>query len=234
MKRFLAWVGSRELTVLLAMAGIAGGIWLFSFIASEVMEGDSQAFDRAVLLAMRRPDGKPIGPPAIQEAARDLTGLGGVTWLTLLTAFTSACFLLDGRKRMALFAAVSVGSGLALSTLLKSMFQRPRPDLVPWGAYVSTSSFPSGHSMLSAVTYMTLGAMLARSQPRKRLKVFFLLSAAFLSFLVGLSRVYLGVHWPTDVLAGWAAGASWAIVCGLCARRLQLHGTIERDRITLD
>jgi undecaprenyl-diphosphatase len=215
---------------LLAFAGIASGAWLFSFIASEVMKGDTQEFDRRILLAMRRPgDLLPIGPPAVQESARDLTALGGTTALLLITVITSGFFLLDGKKRMALFVYGSVGGGLLLSTGLKMAFQRPRPDLVPYAANVSSTSFPSGHSMLSAVIYLTLGALLARAQQRKRLKAYFLLVAAFLSFLVGISRVYLGVHWPTDVLAGWTAGASWAILCWLAARRLQVHHTIEGE-----
>jgi undecaprenyl-diphosphatase len=130
---------------------------------------------------------------------------------------------------MALFLYGAIGGGLLLSTGLKLAFHRPRPDLVPYGANVSNTSFPSGHSMLSAVTYLTLGALLARSQPRKRLKAYFLLVAAFLSFLVGLSRIYLGVHWPTDVLAGWTAGAVWAILCWLAARWLQVHQSIEGE-----
>jgi undecaprenyl-diphosphatase len=151
-----------------------------------------------------------------------------VTTLTLLTAFVTGYLLLDGRRRMALFVCGSVVSGLILSNVLKAFFHRPRPDLVPFGSYVSTSSFPSGHSMLSAVTYLTLGALLARSHRRTRVRAFLLLFAGFVSFLVGLSRVYLGVHWPTDVLAGWTAGASWALLCWLVARRLQVHQAIEQ------
>jgi undecaprenyl-diphosphatase len=227
---FFRWLGSHELGVLLAVAGIASGAWLFTFIASEVTEGDARSFDTSILLAMRRSgDLAPIGPPALEESARDLTALGGPTALALLTAFTSGFLLLDGKRRMALFVCGSVLSGLLLSTLLKNSFQRPRPDIVPHAAPVVTTSFPSGHSMLSAVTYLTLGALIARAQSRRRLKAFFLLVAALLSFLVGLSRVYLGVHWPTDVLAGWTAGASWAIVCWLFARWLQVHQAIESD-----
>jgi len=226
--RFFSWLGSHELRVLLAFAAVACCSWLFSFIASEVIHGDTQAFDRSLLLAMRRPgDHALLGPPSLQDAARDVTALGGVTALTLLTGLTAAFLLLDGKKRMALFVAGSVASGLVVSTLLKDAFQRPRPDLVPQVGYVSTASFPSGHSMLSAITYLTLGALLARSQKKRRHKAFFLLTAALLSFLVGVSRVYLGVHWPTDVLAGWTAGGCWAILCWLAARWLQIHQTIE-------
>ncbi len=228
--RFLAWLGGHELGVLLAFVGIASGIWLFSAIAGEVLEGDTQAFDQKVLLAMRRPgDRSPIGPPALQETARDITALGGATVLGLLTLITGGFLLFDGKRHLAIFVYGSVASGFLVSAILKSLFQRPRPDLVPYAANFSTTSFPSGHSMLAALTYLTLGALLGRAQERKRLKAYFLLVAATLTFLVGLSRVYLGVHWPTDVLAGWTAGASWAILCWLAARWLQSRRAIEAE-----
>jgi len=227
--RLLAWLGGHELAVLLAFVGIASGIWLFGLIAGEVMEGDTQSFDRNLLLSMRRSDRSPMGPPAVQEAARDITALGGTTVLALVTLITGGFLLLDGKRHLAIFVYGSVASGALAGAILKSLFQRPRPDLVPYATIVSNTSFPSGHSMLSAVTYLTLGAMLARSQQRKRLKAYFLLVAALLTFLVGVSRVYLGVHWPTDVLAGWTAGASWAILCWLVARWLQRRHAIEEE-----
>jgi undecaprenyl-diphosphatase len=171
----------------------------------------------------------PLGAPSVQEAARDITALGGVVVLTLVTAIAAGFLALDGKKHMALFVCASVLGGLAAGTILKDLFQRPRPDLVPYSAYASGASFPSGHSMMSAVTYLTLGALLARSQERKRLKAYFLLVAIFLTLAVGITRVYLGVHWPTDVLAGWTAGAVWALLCWLAARRLQTRRTLERE-----
>jgi undecaprenyl-diphosphatase len=227
--RLFAWIGGHELPVLLAFAGIASGVWIFSLVAGEVMEGGTQAVDQRLLLSMRHADLSPKGPPALQESARDVTALGGATVLTMLTVITVGFLLLDEKRFMALFVGGSVASGLVVSSILKSLFQRPRPELVPYGSYVVTTSFPSGHSMLSAITYLTLGALLARSQQRKRLKGYFLLIAGLLTFLVGVSRVYLGVHWPTDVLAGWTAGASWAILCWLVARRLQSRHSIEGE-----
>jgi undecaprenyl-diphosphatase len=133
--RFFSWLGGYEFAVLLAFAGIASGAWLFSFIASEVIQGDTLAFDRSVLLAMRHPgDLLPIGPPAVQESARDITALGGTTALLLITAITSGFLFLDGRRRMALFLWGSIGGGLLLSMGLKMAFHRPRPDIVPYGA----------------------------------------------------------------------------------------------------
>lgn len=228
--RFLTLVGGHELALLLAIVGVAAGIWAFGAIAGEVMEGDTQPFDRKVLLAMRRPDDLgPVGPRMLQEAARDVTGLGGVTVLGFLTLTVSGFMLLDGRRRMALFVCGSVASGLLVSATLKAAFDRPRPDLVPHAVDVPTPSFPSGHSMMSAVTYLTLGALLARSQERKRLKAYSMLLAVGITFMVGLSRVYLGVHWPTNVFAGWTAGASWALLCWFAARRLQDRRALENE-----
>jgi undecaprenyl-diphosphatase len=228
--RFLAWLGSHELGILLAIGGVAAGIWIFAIIANEVVEGAPLAFDRKLLLAMRRPgDLAPIGPPAVQDAARDITALGGVVVLCLVTAATAGFLALEGKRRMALFVCGSVASGLIVSTVLKDLFVRPRPDLVPRAAYASGASFPSGHSMLSAVTYLTLGALLARSRVRKRLKAYCFLLAALLTFMIGVTRVYLGVHWPTDVLGGWTAGAVWALLCWLAAKWLQSRRTLERE-----
>ena len=229
MTRFLSWLGSHEAAVLCAVGGIAAGIWIFALIAGEVKEGQTLVFDREVMLAMRHPDLSPKGSPEIQEAARDVTALGGLVVLTLVTAATAGFLALDGKARMARFVCVSVITGTIAASILKDLFNRPRPDIVPHAMHVSTASFPSGHSMISAVVYLTLGALVARSHERKLLKVYFLFLAVLLTFSIGVSRVYLGVHWPTDVLAGWTAGAVWALLCWLVARKLQIRHTLETD-----
>jgi undecaprenyl-diphosphatase len=228
--RVLSWLGGHELGTLLVVAGIAAGGWIFGLLADEVFEGGTRNLDRRLLLAMRHPgDLTPIGSPAIQEAARDITALGSMAILGLLTVITGIYLALDGKRNMALFMCGSVVTGWLVSALLKDLFQRPRPDLVPHAVYVSNTSFPSGHSMMSAVTYLVLGALLARSQERTRLKAYFLLVAVVLTVMVGISRVYLGVHWPSDVVAGWTAGAVWALLCWLVAQRLQSRHTLERE-----
>jgi undecaprenyl-diphosphatase len=228
--RALAWLGRHELGTLLAIGSVAAGVWIFAALADEVMEGGTRKFDRTLLLALRRPgDLQPLGPPAVLNAARDITALGGPTILTLLTAAVSLYLALDGKKHMALFVCGSIGSGSLLSNLLKDYFDRPRPDIVPHEVYAASYSFPSGHSMLSALTYLTLGAILARSHDSKLLKAYFLLMALFLTVLIGVTRVYLGVHWPTDVLAGWTAGAVWALLCWLLTRWLQRRRTLEPE-----
>lgn len=228
--RFLGWLGSHELALLLLLFSVAAGVWAFATLASEVKEGETYGFDREVLLAMRRPgDLAPIGSLAVQEAARDITALGGISVLGLVTLITAGFLALDGKKHMAYFLLISIAGGTLVSVLLKNVFQRPRPEIVPHLMYAASSSFPSGHSMMSAITYLTLGALLARSQERKRLKAYFLLVAALLSLLVGVTRVYLGVHWPTDVLAGWMAGAVWALLSWLIARWLQGRRALEPE-----
>jgi undecaprenyl-diphosphatase len=122
----------------------------------------------------------------------------------------------------------AVCGGMMLSTALKMGFERPRPDLVPHATRVYTASFPSGHAMLSATAYLTLGALLARVEKLRRIKAFFLGLAVCLTLLIGISRVYLGVHWPSDVLAGWADGAAWASLCWFAALQLQRRGQVEK------
>lgn len=230
MKPAPGWLRGSELAILLVLLGIAAGGWLFAALAADVRQGDTQAFDREILLSMRHPgDLSPIGGPALEETVRDISSLGSTVVLGLVTAITVIFLALDGKKHMAGFTLSSVVSGTILSYLLKDIFQRPRPEIVPHLAYASNTSFPSGHSMMSAVTYLTLGALLGRSHERRAVKIFFLIVAALLGFLVGVSRVYLGVHWPTDVLAGWTAGGVWALLCWLIARWLQGRRTLEQE-----
>lgn len=226
----LSWLGGHELGLLASLFVVAAGIWGFASLASEVKEGETTSFDRSIMLSMRHPgDLSPKGSRAFQEAMRDVTSLGSVSVLTIVT-FTAVVFLiLDGKSRMAYFAAASVVGGTVLSELLKDLFNRPRPEIVPHLVYASNSSFPSGHSMMASVTYLTLAALLARSHERKRIKALFMLMAALVSGLVGVTRVYLGVHWPTDVLAGWMAGSVWAMLCWLMAARLQSRHALERE-----
>lgn len=213
---------ARELVTIALLGVVAGGLWAFAEVADDVVEGDARAFDRAVLLAMRTPGdpADPIGPGWLEEVGRDLTALGGVAVLTLVSV-AAALFLWMARRPVAVaLVIVAVAGGQIASLLLKSGFARPRPDLVPHGSLVYTASFPSGHSMMSAIVYLTLGALLARVLPRLRMKLLVIACALGATALTGASRVYLGVHWPTDVLAGWALGAAWAVAWWLAADAL--------------
>ena len=155
---------------------------------------------------------------------RDFTALGSTGVLTLMVLSVAGFLAMTRKGHAAIFVLVSVVGGMLISQTMKWAFARPRPDLVPHGAEVYTASFPSGHSMMSAVVYLTLGALLARTQSDRAVKVYILTIAVSLTVLVGISRVYLGVHWPTDVLAGWSLGGVWALLCWLVMVWLQTRG----------
>lgn len=220
-----------ETAPLLTVSAIGLFGWGFLKLAGEVLEGDTFRFDRVILLALRNPANlaDPIGPSWVEEVARDLTGLGGHAILGLVTLATIAYLAMTRRRGAALLVIAAIGGGMIASALLKIGFERPRPDLVPHGARVYTASFPSGHAMLSAVTYLTLGALLARIHRPRRVKLFFLGLAVALTMLVGASRIFLGVHWPSDVLAGWCLGAAWAGLCWYAALLLQRKGQVETE-----
>lgn len=202
---------------------VAVGGWGVIELAEWAAEGDAHAVDRALLLALRNPadPSDPLGPRWLEEAMRDFTALGSMGVLGLVVAAAAGFLALARRRRTAGFVLAACLSGALLSTGLKLTFARPRPDLVPHGAEVFTASFPSGHALLSALVYLTLAALVARTLQRRRLRLFVLALAAALTVLVGVSRIYLGVHWPSDVLAGWAAGAAWALAWWAAAQALR-------------
>ena len=214
----------------LALIILGLGLLAFIGIADEVLEGDTLRFDRWLLLALRASGdpSDPLGPAWVEEMFRDFTALGGTGVLGLLTVASVGYLWLQGLRRVAVFLLLAIVGGLLLSLSLKTGFQRPRPDLVSHGAMIYTSSFPSGHSMLSAVVYLTGGALLAVVHSARRVRIYLIGCSILATVLVGVSRVYLGVHWPSDVLAGWAAGAAWAAACWLAAQWFQERGRIER------
>src|SRR5579875_168785 len=225
----MAWLGGLDLVLLLAVLAMVAGLLGFLAIADTVMEGKTQRIDERIVRSLRDPadPSDPMGPHWLEEVGRDLTALDGVAVLGLVTMAVVG-FLLIRRTYHAvgLVIGATVG-GLVLSLLLKSAVSRPRPELVPHLSAVYTSSFPSGHSMLSAIVYLTLGALLARLFEGPAIKLYIILTAMLLTLLVGVSRVDMGVHDPTDVLAGWSVGLAWAILCWLAARRLQRQGKVE-------
>lgn len=214
----------REIAPLILLCLAASLTIVFASIAENVLQGDLTDFDHAVFLALRHSanPSEPLGPHWLQVAARDVTSLGSPAVLTLVTAVSLGVLALKRQWGAALFILASVCSGSALGFSLKALLQRTRPDLAAEAlAETQTYSFPSGHAFLSAVTYLTLGALLAKMEPQPAVKVYILAVAIAIALMVGVSRVYLGVHWPTDVLAGWCAGAAWAVLCLLIAERMR-------------
>jgi len=208
-----------ELGAVAALLVLAGGALAFLDLSEDVAEGDTAAFDLAVLKALRLP-GDPnslVGPKWLHVAAADVTALGSITVLTLVVTLALALMLSLRRWSEALVVLVGAGGGVAISQGLKQLFGRERPDLVYRAVEAANPSFPSGHAMLSAVVFLTLGALAARFATLKRVKALALGAAVLLSLLVGASRIYLGVHWTSDVLAGWSLGAAWAMACWVAA-----------------
>ncbi|HEY5830127.1 MAG TPA: phosphatase PAP2 family protein [Hyphomicrobiaceae bacterium] len=227
----VAHVNRIERGMLLIMIVAAVLLFVFAVLADEVAEGDTRAFDERVLLALRAAGdpADPIGPRWFEEMMRDFTAIGGTGVLVLMVLAVAGFLTLTGKGHAALAIIVAVSGGTLLSQTMKWAYARPRPELVPHGAEVYTASFPSGHAMMSAIVYLTLGAMLARTQSSQAVKAYIISVAIFLTVLVGTSRVYLGVHWPTDVLAGWALGALWAIASWLAMLWLQARGQVEDE-----
>jgi undecaprenyl-diphosphatase len=217
------WVDVREVRVLAALLAAAVCAWAFIELAEEVLEGETQAFDEWVLQVLRRPDGSglPRGPNWLLEAGRDITALGGPAVLLLVTSLAVGYLLLQRQYTTAGFVSFAVLGGWLLCLSMKLVFARERPAIETPLVWLITPSFPSGHAKLSAVVYLSLGVLLARAQTSHPMKLYVLGVAALLTFLVGISRVYLGVHYPTDVVAGWVAGLAWTLPWWAAARYLQ-------------
>ena len=201
----------RELMLLMLGIGVCLLLWGFLALASEVMEGDTTTLDTRILVALRKSDdpSRPIGPSWVENSLLDLTAIGGPTVLGLVVVAVVGFLVLQTRYHTAIVVLATAASGELVNYVLKNVFLRPRPDVVPHLRNVTTSSFPSGHAMESAIIYLTLGAMLMRLSERRITKVYTMGIAIALTLLVGISRVYLGVHYPTDVAAGLLAGTSW-------------------------
>jgi undecaprenyl-diphosphatase len=224
--------GWREFVLLLAVAVISGSILIFVGVTDVVREGELYETEIRWMRALRSAEdpSRPIGPLWLERWSRDITALGSGAVLTLVTFLVAGYLLIDRGYASAVLLLVSVGGGTLLTTSLKGFFARDRPSVVPHLTDAFFTSYPSGHSMMSSVVYLTVAVLLARTLERRRLKIYCVSAAMFLGFLVGLSRVYLGVHYPTDVVAGWAGGTAWALLCWLTAYWLEKRGKVEPER----
>lgn len=220
--RIWQFVRRFEARVLIGLVLVAGALWAFLNIADEMAEGETRALDSRIILALREPGdlNNPIGSKNVEEAVRDITALGGTTLVVVVTVVAVLAFAFHKKRVHALVMAGAVLAAWGSSQATKALYGRPRPDLVPHEAYVYSASFPSGHSTMSTAAFLTLAMLVASLEPRRRSKALAYVLAGLVVAGVGFSRVYLGVHWPTDVLAGWCLGAMWALVSWIALRAL--------------
>jgi undecaprenyl-diphosphatase len=204
-----------------ASALVLGGV-----IAGDLIAGRSFRFDAPILLALRVPGhlDVPIGPLWLRQSAIDISALGGFTLMWLFGGSGILALILIRRRAEAAWIATSLIGGSLLSTTLKDIIHRPRPALVPHLAWVDNASFPSGHALISAATYLTIALMLAGLVQARAARAAIVGFFSVVVVLIGCSRVYLGVHWPSDVLAGWCFGTVWAIAVFWVNRRLRGWG----------
>ncbi len=213
-----AWIRkyySSEVAFLFYIFGMVVTLLIFIEIADAVTEGETKSIDNSILLSMRDSGdpSKPIGPERLQYIVRDITALGSMTILTLITLFVVFYLFLKREIRSIIYVLSASIGGLILVQILKFAFSRQRPEIVTHLASEISMSFPSGHSAMSAVIYLTLAVLISRIEKSAKTRIFIVSAALIITFLVGVSRVYLGVHYPTDVLAGWMIGLFWALLC---------------------
>jgi undecaprenyl-diphosphatase len=227
---------ARDRAQLQLVAGAAGVLALalgFVVVAGLVTGGSTRHFDEWLMASLRQAHDPSdmIGPRWLEGAALDLTALGGWVVLGLTVLAVTGYLLLHGLRRNALFVFAASAGGWMLNWALKAAFDRARPDIVPHLREVMTSSFPSGHAMTSAAVYLTLGVLLMRIAEGRLARYYCLAMALLVTFLVGASRVVLGVHYPSDVLAGWLAGTCWALFCLVVELRVERNAGLRQERL---
>lgn len=197
--------------LLIAMAVMLAGVAAFAALADAVTSGETEAVDRSILLWMNRQ-----ASPRLDDFAMNVTALGSGLVVGIVVAVASVYLWGSRHRYSAVLLWIALGGSWILSSILKAFFNRPRPDLFPWRTpHAFQASFPSGHSITAMVGYATLAYLVARLIPQRGLRWFTVCAAATIVALVGWSRMYLGVHWPSDVLGGYATGLAWASFCGL-------------------
>jgi undecaprenyl-diphosphatase len=214
-KDFFLNLAQKEFRVFMVVFFVVTTGWLFVIISSNVKDGSTQKFDESIIELFRQPGdkSKPIGNEEISNSVRDITALGSGTVLFIITAGVAGFLILRKDYHSLLMVLFAVIGGALIDMWFKDLFGRERPLLVYRLVQANSLSFPSGHSMMSAVVYLSLAVLVSRILIRRIMRLYVIITALFLSLIIGLSRIYLGVHYPTDVLGGWTLGLFWAGIC---------------------
>lgn len=222
-----------EIRIVFTILLMTLGLLVFLVITGVVVSGSTRHFDEMIVTAFRESGNvsRPKGPYALVGIMRDITSLGGATFVTLTTLIVAVYLLLQKKRRSLMLVLLATLGGGLLESVLKTLIARQRPgplfQLMPEYSH----SFPSGHSMMSAVVYLSLAVLLARIQKRRAIRIYVIIVALFLTFIIGVSRIYLGVHYPTDVLAGWSLGLAWASFVWFLSWKLELKDKKEENLI---
>lgn len=227
LRKLRAWAAASDLTVPGILVGAGVLALIFLRLGHEVAEADTDAIDTRILLALRASPSDPLGPRWVENAVMHISALGSGAVTTLFALIAVAYSIIARRPRFALLVAVCAIGTAVIMGVLKGLYNRPRPSVVTHIDPPGGLSFPSGHSMISMALYMTLAILISRALPERALRRFVIGTGLFLTLIIGVSRMYLGVHYPTDVLAGWTAGGAWALICGAIAYRLGRKHEIE-------
>jgi undecaprenyl-diphosphatase len=224
------WVG-REPLVFVSLLLVVLGVWGVITLYQDIRGGEIPGFDTVILKALRQPDNPRhlVGPEWMESTVRDVTALGGVIVLAMVVMGVCGFLIMIRHHHMMWLVLASTVGATVVNTTLKAVIDRPRPEVVPKLTDVRSESFPSGPSAMSAAVYLTLGGLLAQTVKKRRLKLYCLAVAVLLTVMVGFSRVALGVHYPSDVMAGWSLGLAWSLLCWLTARYLQRRGAVEQE-----
>ena len=203
----------------------AAAIWGFATIAGEVREGDTQAFDEAMLHLI---DEHRVA--WVERSLLEITALGTGLVVSVIVGVAAMFLWLTRHRYSAVLLLVATLGGIVLNNLLKLTFKRPRPQVFEWVTEPMSSSFPSGHAMSSAIVYVTVAYLAARLMKRRIFRWLTMLAALLLIALIGLSRLYLGVHYPSDVLGGFVIGIAWAAFCMATLEAVQAYARRNAPR----
>ncbi len=221
--KFLEKSGLNEIKILLIVLSVMAGILIFISIADMVVDGETQHFDNSILKSLREPAdvSQPAFPDWVTEAMKDITSLGSATVIVIFTIIIVGYLLLRKKYYWMWLVIIATIGGALLVWGLKEFIGRTRPEIVTHLLKENSLSFPSGHSMMSAIVYLTQATLITKIEESRKVRIYIISTALFLTMLIGISRVYIGVHYPTDVLAGWIAGISWALLCWYVASLLE-------------